>query len=70
MPTYHFKTNIKCDGCIGKVKPHLDGTAGIREWSVDLQSPDRVLTVDIDQPDENAVIRAISAAGYQAVKLP
>jgi hypothetical protein len=40
-----FKTNIKCDGCIAKVTPALNETVGQGNWNVDLQNPNKVLTI-------------------------
>ena len=63
-----FKTNIKCGGCVQKVKPFLDSLKDIEEWNVDLNSPDRVLTVEGEISADN-VIRAISGAGYRAERI-
>ena len=60
-----FKTNIKCGGCVNKVKPFLDGLKEIRSWKVDLDSPDRILTVE-GEINGDIVIKAIAAAGYHA----
>ena len=46
METLKFKTNIKCTGCLGKVTPHLDSAEGVESWEVDLENPDRILTVN------------------------
>jgi copper chaperone len=65
MATKKFKTNIKCSVCVGKVTPFLDEAVGKDQWSVDLTSPDRTLTVDVDvQP--NNVQEAVNKAGYKA----
>lgn len=64
-----FKTNIRCNNCIANVRPKLDAVPGIKEWSVDLSSPDRILTIEGDNLDEKMITEAISSAGYQAVKL-
>ena len=63
-----FKTNIKCGGCIQKVKPYLDDLKEIKTWNVDLDSPDRILTVE-GEISEETIIRAISIAGYRAEKI-
>jgi copper chaperone len=63
-----FKTNIKCGGCIQTVKPFLEGLKEIKNWQVDLSSPDRILSVEGDIAEEK-VIQAIQAAGYRAEKL-
>jgi copper chaperone len=63
-----FKTNIKCGGCIQTVKPFLEGLKEIKNWQVDLSSPDRILSVEGEVAEEK-VIQAIQAAGYRAEKL-
>jgi copper chaperone len=60
-----FKTNIKCGGCIQKVKPYLDALKEIKTWNVDINSPDRILIVD-GEIDGDIIIKAISKAGYRA----
>lgn len=66
MSTYRFKTNLKCGGCVQSVRPYLDGIKEIREWSVDLNDPDRLLSVDSDSVDPGKIILAFAAAGYTA----
>lgn len=41
MKTFKFKTNLKCNNCVAKVKSQLDITDEIQSWSIDLKSPDR-----------------------------
>jgi copper chaperone len=68
MTTQQFKTNIKCGGCIAAVKPHLDNAEGIQNWEVDLQSPDRVLTVNTEK-SASEVASLIKEAGYDATPI-
>ena len=68
MIAMKFKTNIKCGGCIQTVRPYLEGLKEIKNWQVDLNSPDRILSVE-GEVTEEAVVRAIQAAGYRAEKL-
>ena len=42
---FRFKTTLKCSGCVSKVTPFLNSLRDVTEWSVDLQHPDKVLTV-------------------------
>ena len=63
-----FKTNIKCGGCIQTVKPYLEGLKEIKNWQVDLSSPDRILSIEGDVSGDK-VIQAIQAAGYRAEKI-
>lgn len=58
MHIYKFKSNINCNGCISAVTPHLN-EAKIDNWSVDLESPERTLTVttkDLSKEDVKAVV--------------
>lgn len=64
-----FKTNIKCNGCVQKVQPALDKLAGTGRWSVDLDSPDRILHIEGEQIDEKEVIEALRSAGYTGVRI-
>lgn len=67
--TFKFKTTLKCGGCVAKVKPGLDAAPGIVRWSVDLNSPDRVLTAEMDSEDFSVVQKVLSQAGYKADKI-
>lgn len=66
MSTLKFKTNIKCTGCLASVTPHLNEAEGIESWKVDLENPDKTLTVETDQLKEEDVIAAVRKAGYEA----
>lgn len=63
-----FRTNIKCNGCVQTVRPYLEGLKEIKSWKVDLNSPDRILTIE-GEISEEKIIHAIQAAGYKAEKL-
>lgn len=65
MNTLKFKTNIKCGACVATVTPHLTQAAGIEHFKVDLQDPNRILTVETDK-SANQVAELVKAAGYQA----
>ncbi|SFE84857.1 Copper chaperone CopZ [Chitinophaga sp. CF118] len=69
METVQFKTNIKCSGCIATVTPVLNDLAGQDNWEVDLQSPDKVLTVSTDKAGKKEIQQAIEKAGYKAEAL-
>lgn len=69
METAQFKTNIKCSGCIAKVTPALNEVAGADNWEVDLQTPDKVLTVSADNVNIMEIKKAIEKVGYHAEEL-
>lgn len=70
METIKFKTTIKCSGCVATVTPGLNEAVGANNWQVDLQSPDRVLTVNTnDTNKEKDVIKKLQDAGYKAERM-
>jgi copper chaperone CopZ len=69
MKTVQFKTNIKCSGCIATVTPGLNKTAGADNWQVDLQSPDKILTVSAEDVDPVEIKKAMEQVGYKAEEL-
>ncbi len=64
--TYQFRTSIMCSSCLQKVTSALDEKAGLNNWSVDLQSPARVLTVQANGVSEQEIIAAVQKAGFSA----
>lgn len=64
MSTLKFKTNIKCDGCVATVKQEMD-KAGVNNWEVDLENPERILTVNVAPEEENIIKDAVEKAGYK-----
>jgi len=67
METLKFKTNIKCDGCIATVTPALDTLQGVNKWEVDINHPDKVLTVQSEEAlSASEVISALKTKGYNA----
>jgi copper chaperone len=70
METLQFKTNIKCGGCVAKVTPVLNETAGIDGWKVDTADPQKILTVTAAKGlSADQVIKAVEQAGFLATKL-
>ncbi len=65
METLKFKSNIKCEGCLAKVTPLLDEAVGAENWSVDLQSATKTLTVK-GNATADKVVAAVQGAGFKA----
>ncbi len=68
MNTIKLKTNIKCMGCIATVTPVLNEKAGENNWSVDLNDPQRILTVETEKAEQE-IIDAVKKAGFEAEKV-
>ena len=69
MKQYQFKTNINCSGCVSKVTPVLNENKDIVEWKVDTNNPNKILTVETENLDENSVKAIVQKAGFKAESL-
>lgn len=69
MSVLSFKTTIQCAGCVSKVGPILDAEKKINNWNVDLESADRVLTVETATLSKEEVQATVNTAGFQATPI-
>lgn len=69
MQELRFKTNINCGNCLKRVKPFLDKVEGIKSWSVDTESADKILTVKAELATEKLIIDAVSKVGFDIEKI-
>ncbi len=69
METFKFKTTINCGGCVAKVTPLLNKTVGEHSWSVDIDSPDRILTIETNTVSTDTVQEAVRSLGFQITHL-
>lgn len=58
-----FKTNINCGSCVRSVTGFLDDVPGITIWRVDVEDPDKILSVE-GQVDEQLIVSAVREAGF------
>lgn len=66
---WRFRTSIMCNGCIAKITPVLDGAQGVVSWKVNLDSPDRVLTIVPDGITQEALMTLVREAGFTIERL-
>lgn len=66
MKTIQFKTNINCSNCLAKVTPFLDRKEGIQSWRVDIDTPDKILTVETELLDAEDIVKTIKRTGFEA----
>lgn len=70
METLKFKTNIKCGGCVATITPYLNNFTTIKHWEVDIENPDKVLIVNVeDHVQDREIIETLQKAGYTAEKI-
>ena len=60
-----YKTNINCGGCIQSVTPFLNDLDNVDEWKVDTDNPEKILEVEIDDNNADAVVNAVKKAGFE-----
>lgn len=69
MSTYKYKTTMSCSGCVSKVEKFLNAEKDILKWEVDLTSSDKILTIETDKLEPNAIPTLLLKAGYKAIQI-
>ncbi len=65
MKTLKFKTNINCGGCLAKVTPFLNAETQIEKWNVDINIPEKTLTVETADMTPEQVMETVRRAGFR-----
>lgn len=65
MKILTFTSNIACNECVSKVKPFLDELEGVIKWEVDIENPQKILTVQSNELSADQIQEAVIKAGYQ-----
>src|SRR5262245_27001791 len=61
-----FKTNLRCGACVAKIAPIFDADPAIKHWSADIDSHDKVLTVEGESVEPRHIADLLAQAGYQS----
>jgi copper chaperone CopZ len=69
MEKLQFKTNINCNNCVRSVTGFINDVEGIQSWKVDIDNPDKILTVEGEGIIAEAIIEAIEDAGFDGEKV-
>ncbi|HOT64744.1 MAG: heavy-metal-associated domain-containing protein [Dysgonomonadaceae bacterium] len=69
MKTLRFKTNINCSNCLAKVTPSLNQKEGIASWNVDLDNPDKILTVETESLMPEDIVKTVKRVGFEATEM-
>lgn len=69
MSVYKFKTSLSCSGCVSKIEKILNEKKDIIKWEVDLNSPDKILTIETETFDPNQIPALLLIAGYKAEQI-
>lgn len=68
MKIIKFKTTIKCSGCLAKVTPFLNDEPTIEKWDVNINTPEKTLTVESNNGDTEQVIKAVEKRAFKLNK--
>lgn len=66
MEIIKFKTNVGDRDALSKVTPFLDKEETISRWNLDIESPEKLLSVSGTDLDPQTVENAVEQAGYIA----
>lgn len=64
-----FKTSAKCAGCVKAIGEKLNQELSADQWTIDLNSADRVLTVSAEEPSDARIEELVKSAGFKIEKL-
>jgi len=56
-------------GCLKSVSPFLNAVDNIDLWKVDLENPDKILKVTLDNDNINTVVEAVTQVGFKIEKV-
>ncbi len=66
MDKLRFKTNINCGNCVRSVTGFLNEVPEIKNWHVDTDNADKILTVEGEGLIAAQVVAAVEDAGFDA----
>ena len=61
-----LKTDLSCKHCVMKVEPFLKDDPGIIDYSIDLEHPEKQVTISSEGADIESLIHKFRNAGYSA----
>lgn len=67
MKQKSFKTNIMCAACVAKVKPALDAANFITAWEVNINTPEKKLTVTTNATTAQ-IAEVLGNVGYKILE--
>jgi len=65
-----FKTSIRSENEVAKIRAFLNGDDKIRRWNIDCQDIDHVLRIESEDHDPEYFIQIITEAGFLCEELP
>ena len=66
MEALTLKTDLHCNSCVNKVEPILSANSDIEEYSIDLEHPDKIISIRGNDLNSQDLISKFHDAGYHA----
>ncbi len=66
MEALTLKTDLHCNSCVNKVEPILLSNSDIEEYTIDLEHPDKVISINGKDLNSQNLISKFHDAGYHA----
>ena len=62
---FQFRTNLRGASCLQTIAPFMDKVIGPKSWKVDLDDPNKILTIHVADPGHVKLAEgAIERSGY------
>lgn len=65
MKILKYKTNINCSGCLKSVTPFLNELDNVDTWKVDLDNPDKILEVALEDDNKEIILGTVKKAKFE-----
>ncbi len=66
MKTLEFKTSVETEGAIGTLSFLLDSESTIDDWNINIEDPNRTLTVSGKNLEPHTIYDLFKKAGFSA----
>ena len=66
MTTLRVKTDLRCGACVASIRPLFDAEPGVTNWTADVSTPDKLLTVE-GNISATRVGELLNAKGYHVL---
>lgn len=67
MTTLRVKTDLRCGACVESIRPLFDNEPGVKKWTADVSTPDKLLTVEGNDISAKRVGELLNAKGYHVL---
>lgn len=67
---YVFKTSVKSQKDINRLRPYLEASLGQSHWNFDLDDCDNIFRVESEKENEVEIIRILWDLGFDCEELP